>query len=1431
MLVYLFKCPLLSEVTLRVSCERQTLPRRIYDPATLRKLPLLLSTGCRDRNWSFEPDTLWTLHGYRIYLNTNYSFLFTREATLNYSCLVSRAVILNYSFLFTREATLNYSCLVSRAVILNYSFLFTREAILNYSYLLTREVILNTTTHLLNSMDLRRKKATDMAGVKRSRAAHSGVLTRAHDKFLGIPFDHPDDVKRIKSTEVRSILKTLLKTEAGFAASTEEAQDFTPTDEADMTSFQEEELEVADAFHQQLYLIQTLGEQILACKTILTGLTTFKIRMDTLQDSLDSEPDRDHTTSLSRLQTLLYSLREQWEEADVSTEHALQAELDRCERQLTQQEGNVSAAKARATPSTPPLSSTMASLSTSGVTAYQYSKLPMIKVPTFNGDIMGWSTFWATFKSTVDDRPELNNSQKLNYLRQAIKDPALQLLMNSPLEGPDTYQDLVDELKDRFQKTKEIHQVIVKTVTSISSPKYTRADLRLFYDTMKTSITNLKSTSHYDIESFLSSLAYSTLPNKLQILWDQATKKQKGVLPITELLAFIKDHAETLPAPTTPSGEKTSPATKKEQPARGRNNVHTTSSSSATSTATAAPYKWDCVICKPEKHPLHLCPQWASYSMEQKLALISDNNLCSNCLHGGHTTAACRSKYRCNDCRQKHHTSIHQHAATPVLSHSTANSHQVPDALMTTAQLLLIGPHGEELKARALIDSGAGISLVTQRVTDLLNLHLEPARLRLAVAQGETTKPLQHLTQLHISPLHNRSLKMPCHPAVATVVTANLPSQPVPPVTDLPHLLGLQLADEMYNLPGPIDILLGADMASRIISTNLPRQGKPTEPIAQATQFGWTISGPVPGFGRDPDSASILHQLPLVLTKPSAPREPQPDVLQTVIPPASASPTLSQPQQLPDALLMAGEMLPQAQGDQLVKTKTCSTQDAALSPSPTGTLVDRQQSSRLSHSNLSCYSSIYSQQTILPEESDCQPPAALQPTLPTFSSAECQTPQQIYSPPTSTRNQPLVLTPAHHILGRIILLQTISAECQTPQQIHLPRTTTELSRENAPSLLTERMDTVYLTRLLLHSQPACQSLLINISMSTNRVSIDPTNLHYLIDSSIYISWLQDKKQQVSVITNYVITTLQAPSSIIWNPRITASPHKQPSEHGLLEEQFVVVFPLPLTPTENDCNQPLDSLDNLPPEVYTSPPPENHFPTQPVQTTTRSIGTLVTRRLCVFLLMFLYLTTALLQAVLLYTITSHHHLFQGHQPSFDATNYSTYEWYQHLHLTLGQSSSTTTDPNLFLLSARRLSRSVHFYHCWKNLPHLHHYVDETFFSSPTENTILSFYSSTDPTDFWKKLSHSHCVTTSGTCLNSRPILPLTNHLTGKDKLDRAVTSQTAARTLQRATTQLTLLYKPWKRTRSRPGTRAAAAAPPPEPVQARRARCLNTAYKL
>ena len=121
---------------------------------------------------------------------------------------------------------------------------------------------------------------------------------------------------------------------------------------------------------------------------------------------------------------------------------------------------------------------------------------------------------------------------------------------------------------------------------------------------------------------------------------------------------------------------------------------------------------------------------------------------------------------------------------------------------MTTAQLLLTGPDGQTMKARALIDSGAGLSLISKRVTQKLNLPLESVNLQLTVVQGEVSKPTKHITSVHISPLHNPDKKMLCRPAVSQQVTSDLPPQAIQPVGDLPHLMGLQLADPDYAVPG-----------------------------------------------------------------------------------------------------------------------------------------------------------------------------------------------------------------------------------------------------------------------------------------------------------------------------------------------------------------------------------------------------------------------------------------------------------------------------------------------------------------------------------------------------------------------------------------------------------------------------------------------------
>ena len=49
-------------------------------------------------------------------------------------------------------------------------------------------------------------------------------------------------------------------------------------------------------------------------------------------------------------------------------------------------------------------------------------RLPKLDVPTFNGDILNWRSFWEQFRVSVHDRSNLSNSEKLVYLHHALKD-------------------------------------------------------------------------------------------------------------------------------------------------------------------------------------------------------------------------------------------------------------------------------------------------------------------------------------------------------------------------------------------------------------------------------------------------------------------------------------------------------------------------------------------------------------------------------------------------------------------------------------------------------------------------------------------------------------------------------------------------------------------------------------------------------------------------------------------------------------------------------------------------------------------------------------------------------------------------------------------------------------------------------------------------
>ena len=52
-------------------------------------------------------------------------------------------------------------------------------------------------------------------------------------------------------------------------------------------------------------------------------------------------------------------------------------------------------------------------------------KLSKLEVPTFDRDIMNWEAFWEHFNALIHSKMQVDDAEKLTYLRQALMDVLL----------------------------------------------------------------------------------------------------------------------------------------------------------------------------------------------------------------------------------------------------------------------------------------------------------------------------------------------------------------------------------------------------------------------------------------------------------------------------------------------------------------------------------------------------------------------------------------------------------------------------------------------------------------------------------------------------------------------------------------------------------------------------------------------------------------------------------------------------------------------------------------------------------------------------------------------------------------------------------------------------------------------------------------------
>ena len=236
------------------------------------------------------------------------------------------------------------------------------------------------------------------------------------------------------------------------------------------------------------------------------------------------------------------------------------------------------------------------------------------------------------------------------------------------------------------------------------------------------------------------------------------------------------------------------------------------------------------------------------------------NNICMNCLNGGHLRKHYRSFHKCKKCQRPHHTLLHvePHHTTPPTSStnpgpagSSAQSQVISNtavklrssSLLMTCRVLVTSANGSSEEARALLDNGSSASFITERLAQGLNLPRVHQNVHMSGITGSSPKsPIQSIASLQISPAHYNGRRIDLTAIVVPRVTCDLPVHPVPFDLSWNHITGISLADPAFRQPSHIDILLGVDVFVDILHHGR-RTGPLGSPVTLKTEFGWVLSG------------------------------------------------------------------------------------------------------------------------------------------------------------------------------------------------------------------------------------------------------------------------------------------------------------------------------------------------------------------------------------------------------------------------------------------------------------------------------------------------------------------------------------------------------------------------------------------------------------
>nr|CAD7571841.1 unnamed protein product [Timema californicum] len=175
--------------------------------------------------------------------------------------------------------------------------------------------------------------------------------------------------------------------------------------------------------------------------------------------------------------------------------------------------------------------------------------------------------------------------------------------------------------------------------------------------------------------------------------------------------------------------------------------------------------------------------------------------------------------------------------------------------LLSTALVEAQDVSGSYQVIRVLLDSGSQASFITDQCLSRLGLSRRKASLALHGLSHTPLSVAKGVSTCFVRPIGLLSPSLSIDVFVLPRITGHLSSTPLSSPT-WSHVSNLKLADPTCCTPGPIDMLIGAETFSHII-TGRKLEGESGTPCALETVFGWVLTGRVQQPSMSPHTSSL----------------------------------------------------------------------------------------------------------------------------------------------------------------------------------------------------------------------------------------------------------------------------------------------------------------------------------------------------------------------------------------------------------------------------------------------------------------------------------------------------------------------------------------------------------------------------------------------